>query len=81
MDFVIEVDGEIIPLEIKSGKDYKKHSALRNVLDSEKNSVESAIVFSNNNLEEEGHILYAPIYMVMCVKEQKMTDTVYSIQI
>jgi len=25
--------------------------------------------------------LYAPIYMVMCVKEQKMTDTVYSIQI
>ena len=81
MDFVIEVDGEIIPLEIKSGKDYKKHSALRNVLDSEKNSVESAIVFSNNNLEEEGHILYAAIYMVMCVKEQKMTDTVYSIQI
>ena len=81
LDFVIEVDGEIIPLEIKSGKDYKKHSALRNVLDSEKNSVESAIVFSNNNLEEDGHILYAPIYMVMCVKEQKMTDTVYSIQI
>lgn len=80
IDFVIEVDGEIIPVEVKSGKDYKKHSALQSVLNSDKNSVESAIVFSNNNLEEEGPILYAPIYMVMCVKEQKMTDTIYSIQ-
>ena len=81
LDFIIEVDGEIIPLEVKSGKDYKKHSALQNVLNSDNNSVESAIVFSNNNLEEEGHILYAPIYMIMCVREQKMTDTIYSIQI
>ena len=75
------MDGEIIPLEIKSGKGYKKHSALNNVLESEKNSVESAIVFSNNNLEEDKRVLYAPIYMVMCIEEQKMTDTIYSIRI
>ena len=81
LDFVIEVDGEIIPLEIKSGKDYKKHSALQNALDSEKNSVEFAIVFSNNNLEITNRILYAPIYMIMCIEEQKMTDSIYSIQI
>lgn len=29
LDFVIEVDGEIIPVEVKSEKDYKKHSALQ----------------------------------------------------
>lgn len=29
----------------------------------------------------EGHILYVPIYMIMCVKEKKMTDTIYSIKI
>lgn len=81
LDFVIEVNGEIIPLEIKSGKDYKKHSALHSVLDSEKNSVEFAIVFSNSNLEKNNQILYAPVYMVMCIEEQKLDDTTYSIHI
>ena len=28
LDFVIELDGKVVPLEIKSGKDYKRHSAL-----------------------------------------------------
>lgn len=32
LDFVIELDGKVVPLEIKSGKDYKRHSALNNVL-------------------------------------------------
>lgn len=32
LDFVIELDGKVTPLEIKSGKDYKKHCALENVL-------------------------------------------------
>lgn len=33
LDFLIEAkDGSVIPLEVKSGKDYKRHSALNNVL-------------------------------------------------
>ena len=35
LDFVIELDGEVTPLEIKSGKDYKRHAALNNVLGNE----------------------------------------------
>ncbi|MBQ9180245.1 MAG: ATP-binding protein [Firmicutes bacterium] len=81
LDFVIEMAGEIIPVEIKSGKDYKKHCALQNVMESDKNSVNRAIVFSNNNLEENDGILYAPIYMSMCLEEQSMTSTIYSIEI
>ena len=36
LDFVIELDGKVTPLEIKSGKDYKKHCALENVLKEKK---------------------------------------------
>ena len=32
LDFVVELDGKAVPLEIKSSKDYKRHSALNNFL-------------------------------------------------
>lgn len=31
LDFVIEQNGEVLPLEVKSGKDYERHKALTNV--------------------------------------------------
>ena len=39
LDFVIELDGKVTPLEIKSGKDYKKHSALVNELKYKNNDI------------------------------------------
>lgn len=32
LDFVIKLDDEIVPIEVKSGKDYERHNALKNVL-------------------------------------------------
>ena len=32
VDFLIEYKGNVLPLEVKSGKDYKVHSALNNLL-------------------------------------------------
>lgn len=46
LDFVIELDGKVTPLEIKSGKDYKKHSALVNVLKDKNYEIEKAYIFS-----------------------------------
>ena len=46
LDFVIELDGKVTPLEIKSGKDYKKHSALENVLKEKNYEIERAYIFS-----------------------------------
>ena len=42
LDFVIELNGKVVPLEIKSGKDYKRHSALCNVLADENYGIEYA---------------------------------------
>ena len=42
LDFVIELDGKVTPLEIKSGKDYKKHCALENVLKEKNYEIERA---------------------------------------
>ena len=65
VDFLLENDSEIIPLEVKSGKDYQRHVALKNILSNEEYAIERAIVLCNENIKEDGNILYAPVYMTM----------------
>lgn len=77
LDFVIELDGEILPIEVKSGKDYKKHSALNNVMKTPSYPIREGIVFYNGNIRKEGKILYLPIYMVACLKNQVPDKLIY----
>lgn len=67
LDFLLERDMEIIPLEIKSGKDYVRHNALANVLANPAYNIKQAIVLCNDNISEEGIVLNAPIYMLMFI--------------
>ena len=67
MDFVVESAGHARPIEVKSGKDYKRHNALQNVLADKNYPIDEAIVLSNENLERVGKITYAPIYMAMFI--------------
>lgn len=64
LDFVTEVSGKVVPVEVKSGKSYKRHSALTNVLATENYGIERAIVLCEDNVSSEGRITYYPIYMV-----------------
>ncbi len=72
LDFVIEHDGEVLPIEVKRGKDYKKHSALAQVMRNENYRLSHAVVFSNSNVECNGKITYLPIYMLMFLKETEI---------
>jgi hypothetical protein len=65
VDFLLEQDAEVIPLEVKSGKDYQRHVALTNLLANDEYGIKRAIVLSNSNIEVRGKILYAPVYMTM----------------
>lgn len=82
LDFVIESDGKVIPIEIKSGKKYKNHSALNNVLANKSFGIENAYVFHGKNTESKGKITYYPIYMLMFVQKNDLpADTVYKIDL
>lgn len=65
LDFLIEYDGEVLPIEVKSGKDYKVHRALSNIMDCGEFNLNRALIFNNSNLKVEGKLTYAPIYMAM----------------
>ncbi len=58
----------VLPIEVKSGKDYKIHSALSRFLAVEDYHVSSAMVLSNaREVEEKDGIVYMPVYYVVCL--------------
>lgn len=81
IDFVIEIDGKVLPIEVKSGKDYEFHRALSNVVDCEEYDLKEAVVFNNDNLYVKGKITYAPIYMVMFIEKNNELPTYYKIDL
>jgi len=72
LDFLIEHGGQVIPIEIKSGKDYEKHSALNNVMDISEYGIQHAVVFNTGNVKAEGRITYYPIYMAMFLQDNSV---------
>jgi predicted AAA+ superfamily ATPase len=64
LDFVIEtMGGNIYPIVVKSGKAYKRHNAMTNVLANYK--IKEGFVLSDNNLSVKDNFTYLPIYMTM----------------
>lgn len=72
LDFVIEMDGRVVPIEVKSGKDYKRHNALDHFMEVPNYHMEKAYVLSTGNVEVDGKICYLPIYMTYLLKAQKI---------
>lgn len=74
LDFLIEYNGNVLPIEIKLGKDYTKHAALNNVLENNAYDIPEAFVFHNGNVSISGKVVYYPIYMLMFVQKEKLPD-------
>ena len=65
LDFLIEKDGTCLPIEVKSGKSYKFHSALTQVLSNDLYHINKAVVLCDFNVEKTDKITYYPVYMMM----------------
>ena len=68
VDFLIDDYDTLsaVPIEVKSGQDFRKHRALDKFIMNEDYHIKNAIVFSNDiNVQRVGKIIYMPIYYVM----------------
>ena len=81
IDFVIENNGKVLPIEVKSGKDYVYHRALSNIMDCEEYDLPEALVLSNGNLTVEGRITYVPVYIVMFLNKGDAAPIEYRIDL
>ena len=78
VDFLIETKkGTVLPVEVKSGKDYKLHTALNNLLGTPEYGIDEAIVLSEANVSQgrrEGKpVHYLPLYMAGLVAAEAST--------
>lgn len=65
----------VLPVEVKSGKDYAIHSALNNFLKTPDYDIHRAIVFSNEqHVSEKDGVLYLPIYYSMFLQNKSDSE-------
>ena len=72
VDFLIDDynDLAVLPIEVKSGKNYYVHNAMNNLMAIPNYCVKNGCILSNEReFKKEGKILYMPIYMVMFIEE------------
>ena len=77
LDFVVEKASNILPIEVKSGKDYERHNALSNVMENEEYAVPEAYGFCQDNVRTSGRIIYYPIYMITFLEHSHIEEKVY----
>ena len=84
IDFVVEQNGNALPVEIKSGKDYTRHAALDNVLGNRDYAIPEAYVFHNGNVYDmdAGRVVYYPMYMLMFLqRDQEPKEQIYRVDL
>ncbi len=77
VDYIIDdMDNlSVLPLEIKSGKDYRVHSALYKFLQVKEYNIRQAFVLSNaQKVEVKNGVTYLPIYYIMCIEPEEAKD-------
>lgn len=74
IDFMGETGSRVLPIEVKSGKSYKRHVALSNLLRSKEYGIETAYVLTEGNLSSETRegktVHYLPLYMIPFVAQE-----------
>lgn len=71
IDFLIQDGLEIIPVEVKSGKHFRNHQALNNLMAIKNYPINKAYVLSGGNIEKDGNIINLPWYMTMFIDVKK----------
>ncbi len=79
LDALVEMGGKVVPIEVKSGKDYKAHKALDNFMEISDYHIEKAYVLSVGNIEQDGAIVYLPIYMCYLLKETRIDKLIVNL--
>lgn len=71
VDYIVDDSDKcrVLPVEVKSGKDYRVHSALNTMVSDPEYRIDEAVVLSNEReVMLKKKVLYMPVYFVMFMK-------------
>ena len=75
VDFIVEYEGTVLPIEVKSGKDFTSHAALDNLMGEEEFGIPAAFVAcESGKVEVAGKTTYLPIYDMMFLGRTSTTE-------
>lgn len=75
----------MVSIEVKPGKDYKRHVALNNLLSTDEYGIRKAYVLSEADVSTEargqGKVYYLPLYMLPLVAKEACGDDVRGVSL
>ncbi len=77
VDFLVDdyTITSVLPIEVKSGRDYTIHSALNNLVSTPDYQIKQAFVLSNDReVWAKGQIVYLPIYYIMFIDKYSVPN-------
>lgn len=74
VDFVVQRGHNVLPIEVKSGNDWKRHHSLDVMLATEGWDIPEAYVLCKGNVELAGRICYLPLYMCMFIEQERLPE-------
>ena len=82
VDFVVEFQNKVLPIEVKSGKNYAAHAALNNLMETKEFGIKKALVISKNGeISSQEKITYLPIYFLMFLERNELkSPMIYKIE-
>lgn len=77
IDFLINnvTEMKVLPIEVKSGKDYTSHKALDRFLENKEYNIHEGIVLDNEReVYTKDNVTYMPIYYIMCIERSQVPE-------
>ena len=75
VDFVVQNGKAALPVEVKLGNDWMRHTALNNMLGVGEWNLPEALVLCKGNMATDGRVTYAPLYMTMFIKPAALPES------
>lgn len=80
VDFMIEHNGALLPIEVKSGKNYIRHVSMTHLLANEQYGIAKGFILQNENISVKGKAAYLPVYMTMFIENRQIPeDLIYRV--
>ena len=66
----------VLPIEVKSGKDFTSHKSLDRFIANEDYNIPYGIVLDNaREVYTKNNVTYMPIYYIMCIERTKIPES------
>lgn len=80
VDFMIEHNGALLPIEVKSGKNYIRHVSMTHLLANEQYGIAKGFILQNENISVKGKAVCLPVYMTMFIENRQIPeDLIYRV--